>query len=178
MSLAATGALTSAALAAVHTTAAESAIAVSSYDQNASESSFAMADSFPQYKILPVTGGLWKPVDSVEGDATTVLGYRDTDQALDSAAMYLTGSGAAVLSILLVGFLAMSFSTRTKSILAKALRSLSNDTKQSSAFVPFVRRGDDVSPYNPVRIGGEEIPGKAVNDPEALSQMFGKKGIQ
>ena len=116
MSLAATGALTSAALAAVQTGATESALAISSENQDANESSFAMAENFPQHKILPVPGGLWKQIDEDEGDTATVLGYRNTDQALDNAAMYLTGSGLTALSVFLIGFMFMGAFSKARGL--------------------------------------------------------------
>ncbi len=177
MSLAATGALTSAAFAAVHTTATDSALAVSSDNQNSDESSFAMVENFPQHKILPVPGGLWKPVDEDEGDTATVLGYRNTDQMLDNAAMFFTGSSVAVLSVFLVGFMVLGVFTKVRGLFGNKPDGSSEEAKPSAEFVPFVRRGDTVSPYNPVRIMGEELPGKPA-DTSASSRIFGRKGIQ
>jgi hypothetical protein len=175
MSLAATGALASAAFAAVHTTTSDSAIAVSSEHQDANESSFAMAESLPQYKILPVPGGLLKPVDSVEGN--TVLGDRNADQMLDSAAMYLTGNGLAVLSVFLIGFMFMGVLSKAREFFGSKPDGSDKKAKTSAEFVPFVRRSDAVSPLNPVRIMGEELPGKPA-DTSASSRIFGRRGIQ
>ena len=177
MSLAATGTLASAALAAVHTTATDSAIAVSSEHQGLDESSFAMVENFPQHKILPVPGGLWKPVDEDEGDTATVLGYRNTDQLLDNAAMFFTGSGLTALSVFLIGFMFMGAFSKARGALGSLFGNSDKVAKPSQDFVPFVRKGDEMSPLNPVRIMGGELPEKPV-DNSASSRIFGRRGIQ
>lgn len=184
MSLAATGTQAFTALAATQAAtfgALKPTTAIHSGDQGSSESSFAMADSSPRLTILPTPSGLWRYGDKEDGsEASTVLGYENTDQLLDNAAMYFTASDAAVMSVLLVGFLAMSFFTRTRKIVGNILDSKTKGqaTGSSAEFVPFVTRADPVSPLNPLRVMGGELPGKAVTDPEEFSNIFGKKGIQ
>ena len=177
MSLAATGALTSAALAAVQTGATESAIVRSSEHQDTNESSFAMAESSPQFKILPVPGGLWKPVDTVEDNVATVPATTNINHTLDEAAIFLVGSNVALLSIFLMGFMLMGAITKAKGLFGNKSGDHNKDAEPSQEFVPFVRRGDEVSPLNPVRIGCEELPGKPA-DTSASSRIFGRRGIQ
>jgi len=182
MSLAATGALTSVGLAAVYTGANSSGIAVSSAHGDASQSSFAMAESHPKYKIIPVPGGMLLPAHSIMAESSlaghSIVPHTDFLQPVE-AGVATDGLGVIGALLLVSAFpFAMNFFTRTANILAKALKSTDSTDTPSTPFVPFVRRGDNVSPYNPVRIGGEELPGRAIEDPHALSNMFGKKGIQ
>lgn len=174
MSLAATGTAASAVLAAVHTSAAQAALTLSSGEQSADESSFATVEEKPQHDILPIGGGLWRKIDSDESETAAVLGYENTDPMLDSAVVYLTGSISAVLSLLLLGFTLLSVFSKTKDFFGNVFSPAKKETKP---FFPFVRRGDEVSPFNPVRIYGEELPGKPA-DTSASSRIFGRRGIQ
>jgi len=182
MNLAATGTQMFTALATAQAATAgitESALAFTSDDQSSSESSFAMAENAPMYRILPVSGGLWVPVHEMKSDAAVSSDPARADESFDEATI-IPGGGLGLMGMLLLGFLVMNIFTRSGSFVRNLIASGKSDKASgtSSKFTPFVRRGDAVSPYNPVRIGGEELPGKAVSGPEAISEMFGKKGIR
>lgn len=171
------------AVAALVGTSAETSIAAGLDGSNAAvagtdgSSAFVGTDGTPDLEIIPIAGGLWREVDDDESDTTTVLGYRNTDQLLDNAAMFFTGSSVAVLSVFLMGFLAMSFFTKAKGSLDNTRGNPDKSAKPSQEFVPFVRRGDPVSPLNPLRFGGEELPEKPA-DTSASSRIYGRRGIQ
>ncbi len=182
MNLAVTGTQMFTALAATQAATAGtagSALALKSDDQSLSGSSFAMADSVSNHRILPVAGGLWSPIDGVESDVTVSSDPGHADESLDEAAI-IPGGGLGLMGMLLLGFLVMNIFTRSGSFVRNLIASKKSDAASgpSAEFTPFVRRGDPVSPYNPVRIGGEELPGRAQDNPNALRDMFGKKGIQ
>jgi hypothetical protein len=120
-----------------------------------------MVENTPQLSILPVPGGLWREAPEAKaGLAADGLGL------------------AGIILLMSLSFTVMNFFTRSLKILGVRHDAQSKESTPASEFVPFMRRDEVVSPYNPVRIGGEELPGKSVKDPEALGRMFGKKGIQ